>query len=72
MLNLGVNGVSSKTLTKAVTSAQKRIEGSNFDSRKNLIEYDDVINQQREIIYKQRDLFMLKSRYKQNYEPNNS
>ena len=31
----------------------------NFDSRKNLIEYDDVINQQREIIYKQRDIFMI-------------
>lgn len=55
----GVDGVSSKTLTKAITSSQKRIEGMNFDSRKNLIEYDDVINQQREIIYKQRDLFML-------------
>jgi preprotein translocase subunit SecA len=38
-----------------VESAQKRVEGNNFDSRKQLLQYDDVLRQQREIIYKQRN-----------------
>jgi preprotein translocase subunit SecA len=37
-----------------VTSAQKRIEGNNFDARKNVLKYDDVLRKQREIIYKER------------------
>ena len=41
-------------LTKAIESAQKRVEGHNFDIRKNLLEYDDVMNQQRKTIYKLR------------------
>ncbi|MBX7097334.1 MAG: preprotein translocase subunit SecA [Myxococcaceae bacterium] len=41
-------------LTKAIEGAQKRVEGHNFDSRKNLLEYDDVMNQQRKTIYKLR------------------
>ncbi|WP_257350284.1 preprotein translocase subunit SecA [Pseudalkalibacillus decolorationis] len=44
----------SKIVTKAVESAQKRVEGHNFDARKQLLQYDDVMRQQREIIYKQR------------------
>lgn len=47
--------VQEKTLSKAVESAQKRVEGNNFDSRKQLLQYDDVIRQQRETIYKQRN-----------------
>lgn len=47
--------IESKMVTKAVESAQKRVEGNNFDARKQLLQYDDVMNQQREIIYKQRD-----------------
>ena len=43
-----------KFLSKAVESAQKRVEGNNFSIRKNVLKYDDVMNQQREIIYAQR------------------
>ena len=42
-------------LSKSVESAQKRIEGNNYDIRKTLLQYDDVINQQREIIYERRN-----------------
>ena len=41
--------------SKSIESAQKRVEGNNFDTRKHLLEYDDVINTQRNIIYKQRN-----------------
>ncbi|ACZ01101.1 preprotein translocase subunit SecA [Streptobacillus moniliformis] len=44
-----------KRISKAVENAQRRIESRNFSIRKNLIEYDDVNNKQREVIYKQRD-----------------
>lgn len=47
--------IESKMVTKAVEAAQRRVEGNNFDARKQLLQYDDVMNQQREIIYKQRD-----------------
>ncbi|MDQ0413459.1 preprotein translocase subunit SecA [Mesobacillus stamsii] len=47
--------IQSKMVSKAVESAQKRVEGNNFDARKQLLQYDDVLRQQREIIYKQRD-----------------
>jgi preprotein translocase subunit SecA len=43
-----------KWLTKAIENAQKRVEGHNFDIRKNLLEYDDVMNQQRKTIYRLR------------------
>ncbi len=46
--------IQSKMVSKAVESAQKRVEGNNFDARKQLLQYDDVLRQQREIIYKQR------------------
>ncbi len=49
------DSVESKLLTKVIEQAQKRIEGQNYDSRKALVEYDDVIRLQRETIYKQRD-----------------
>ncbi len=41
-------------ITKAIESAQKRVEGQNFDIRKHLLEFDDVMNRQREVIYRQR------------------
>ncbi len=41
-------------ISRAIEGAQKKVEGHNFDIRKHLIEYDDVMNQQREIIYRQR------------------
>ncbi|WP_274362532.1 preprotein translocase subunit SecA [Paenibacillus thermotolerans] len=46
--------IESRLITKSVESAQKRVEGNNFDIRKVVLQYDDVMNQQREIIYKQR------------------
>jgi preprotein translocase subunit SecA len=46
--------IQSKMVTKAVESAQKRVEGNNFDARKQLLQYDDVLRQQREVIYRQR------------------
>ncbi|MEC0228620.1 preprotein translocase subunit SecA [Paenibacillus alba] len=46
--------IESKLISRAVESAQKRVEGNNFDVRKVVLQYDDVMNQQRGIIYKQR------------------
>lgn len=46
--------IESKLVTRAVEQAQKRVEGNNFDARKQLLQYDDVMREQREIIYKQR------------------
>ncbi|WP_270180107.1 preprotein translocase subunit SecA [Alkalihalobacillus sp. CinArs1] len=47
--------IESKLVSRAVESAQKRVEGNNYDARKQLLQYDDVMRQQREIIYAQRD-----------------
>lgn len=52
---LGDEQIESPMVTKAITSAQKRVEGQNFDIRKSLLEYDDVLRQQREIMYEQRN-----------------
>ena len=49
----------SKMLMNAVTNAQKQIEGKNFDIRKNLKDYDDVLAKQRDIIYKKRDAILM-------------
>ncbi len=46
--------IESKLLTKIIESSQKKVEGNNFSIRKNVLNYDDVMNTQREIIYKQR------------------
>ena len=46
--------IDAKVLSKAVENAQKKVEGRNFSIRKNVLQYDDVMNTQREIIYKQR------------------
>ncbi len=46
--------IESKTLTKIIESSQRKVEGRNFNIRKNVLNYDDVMNTQREIIYKQR------------------
>lgn len=46
--------IESRLISRAIESAQKRVEGNNFDQRKIVLQYDDVMNQQREIIYKQR------------------
>lgn len=47
--------IQSKMVSRAVESAQKRVEGNNFDARKQLLQYDEVLREQREVIYKQRD-----------------
>lgn len=46
--------IESPVLTRAIESAQKKVEGRNFDARKQVLQYDDVMNLQREVIYKQR------------------
>lgn len=48
------DAIESKMVSGAIESAQKKVEGNNFDIRKNVVKYDDVMNQQREIIYRQR------------------
>ena len=54
-MGLGDQAIRSKAFTKSVGTAQKRVEGNNFDIRKNLLQYDDVMNNQREIIYDKRN-----------------
>ena len=54
-MGLGDQAIQSKTFTKSIGTAQKRVEGNNFDIRKNLLQYDDVMNNQREIIYNKRN-----------------
>lgn len=46
--------IESRMVSKAIESSQKRVEGANFDTRRMVLQYDDVMNQQRMIIYKQR------------------
>ncbi len=57
-LNLDENGddnfIQSKMLSRQVESSQKRVEGNNYDTRKNVLQYDEVMREQREIIYSQR------------------
>lgn len=58
MTKLGMDDttpIQSKMVSRSVEAAQKRVEGNNFDSRKRLLQYDDVLRQQREIIYKERN-----------------
>ena len=47
--------IRSKTFTKSIESAQKKVEGNNFDMRKSLLDYDDIMNEQRDIIYTRRN-----------------
>ncbi len=47
--------IESKMISKTVESSQKKVEGNHFGIRKNVLQYDDVMNRQRELIYKQRD-----------------
>ena len=53
--NFGDEALEAKMVTNVITSAQKRIEGQNFDTRKSLLEYDDVLAKQRQIVYDKRD-----------------
>ncbi len=56
--SLGLTGdqaIRSKSLTRSIESAQKKVEGNNFDMRKSLLDYDNVVNEQRLIIYEKRN-----------------
>ena len=53
--NYGDEALEMKMVSNIITSAQKRIEGQNFDTRKNLLDYDDVLAKQRQIVYNKRD-----------------
>ena len=55
---VGDQAIRSKSLTKSIESAQKKVEGNNFDRRKNLLDYDNVVNEQRRIIYEQRNMIL--------------
>lgn len=54
-LGMGGEELSSKVITRSVESAQKRVEGNNFDARKRLLQFDDVQRQQRDVIYRERN-----------------
>ena len=54
-MGLGDQAIQSRTFTKSIGTAQKRVEGNNFDIRKSLLQYDDVMNNQRELIYDKRN-----------------
>ncbi len=56
---LGDDHLENRMIQNVVTNAQKQIEGRNFDTRKNLLDYDDVLAKQRQIIYTRRDNIML-------------
>lgn len=56
--SLGITGdqsIRSKSLTRSIETAQKKVEGNNYDIRKNLLDFDNVLNEQREIIYERRN-----------------
>lgn len=58
LISMGIDGdqaIRSKALTRSIESAQKKVEGNNFDYRKSLLDYDNVLNEQREIIYARRN-----------------
>lgn len=52
---IGDDYLESKTMTNLITNAQKKVEGQNFDTRKSLLDYDDVLSKQRQIMYAKRD-----------------
>ena len=58
LMSLGLDddqAIRSKSLTKSIESAQKKVEGNNYDHRKSLLDFDNVLNEQREIIYSRRN-----------------
>ncbi|MHC9532317.1 preprotein translocase subunit SecA [Dellaglioa sp. BT-FLS60] len=54
--------IQSRMITKQVESAQKRVEGNNYDTRKNVLQYDDVMREQREVIYSQRQQVIMEEK----------
>ncbi|QBQ07284.1 preprotein translocase subunit SecA [Spiroplasma gladiatoris] len=60
-IKLGDDHIKSKMFTRAITNAQKKLEGLNFDQRKNVLDYDNILSQQREAMYAQRDDILLQT-----------
>ena len=60
--------IESKLVSKAIEEAQRKVEALNFDLRKHLLEYDDVLNKQRETIYKKRREFLMVKNWKKEIE----
>jgi preprotein translocase subunit SecA len=56
--SLGEEAIENRLLMNAITGAQKRIEGQNFDVRKNVLDYDNVLAKQRSVIYRKRDAIL--------------
>ena len=54
--------IQSRMISRQVESAQKRVEGNNYDTRRNVLKYDDVMREQREVIYNQRQEVILRRR----------
>lgn len=54
--------IQSKMITKQVESAQKRVEGNNYDTRKQVLQYDDVMRAQRKVVYKQRQQVIMEEK----------
>lgn len=52
---MGDEAIESKLMSNTITQCQKRVEGQNFDTRKNLLNYDDVLSKQRKVMYERRD-----------------
>lgn len=63
-LKLGDDHIKSRILTRSVTNAQKKLEGLNFDQRKDVLDYDNILAQQREIMYSQRDSILFATNLK--------
>lgn len=55
---LGDEHIQSRLLSRSITNAQKKVEGMNFDTRKNILDYDNILAQQREVMYQQRDVIL--------------
>ena len=61
LVSMGIDenqAIRSKALTRSIESAQKKVEGNNFDYRKSLLDYDNVLNEQREIVYAKRNVIL--------------
>lgn len=59
--SLGDEAIENRLLMNAITGAQKRIEGQNFDIRKNVLDYDNVLAKQRSVMYRKRDAILMAS-----------
>ena len=69
MERFGLDGdtpIEAGIVSKSIENAQEKVEGFNFDIRKHVLEYDDVVNQQREVIYAQRNRILTSSSLKEN------